>query len=161
MKLSLALFVCAVACVAQPAVSDRYVVVFSIDGFSNIMLQNPETSVPTIRRLIREGASASGGMHPVNPTVTWPNHTSMVTGVDAARHGLLYNGLPIRTPGKPMRIAAAVPKTELVLAPTVYDLAHSAGLKTAEVDWVAIETRPPSTGRSSRSRNPTAPSYAR
>src|ERR1039458_9123624 len=96
MKFSVALFLCALTCLAQPAASDRYVVVFSIDGFSNVMLQNPETSVPTIRRLIREGASASGGMHPVNPTVTWPNHTSMVTGVDAARHRLLYNGLPLR-----------------------------------------------------------------
>jgi predicted AlkP superfamily pyrophosphatase or phosphodiesterase len=66
----------------------------------------------------------------------------MVTGVDATRHGLLYNGLPVRTPGKRMRIDAEVPKTELVLAPTVYDLAHAAGLKTAEVDWVAIENAP-------------------
>ena len=31
-----------------------------------------------------------------------------------------------------------MPKDELVLAPTVYDLAHETGLTTAEVDWVAI-----------------------
>ncbi len=122
--------------------TDRHVIIVSIDGFSNIALQNPDTPVPTLRRLMREGATAANGMWPVNPTVTWPNHTAMMTGVNAARHGLLYNGLPVRTSGKPMRVEAAVPKTELVLAPTVYDLAHEAGLKTAEVDWVAIESAP-------------------
>jgi predicted AlkP superfamily pyrophosphatase or phosphodiesterase len=142
MKLLTAILAAALACAGQPAARDRHVVIFSIDGFPNVMLQNPETSVPTLRRLMREGAAAKGGMLPVNPTVTWPNHTSMVTGVEPARHGLLYNGLPVRTPGKPMRIDAFVPKTELVLAPTVYDLAHRAGLTTAEVDWVAIENAP-------------------
>ncbi len=121
------------------AQSDRHVVVISIDGFANAALQNPDTSAPTLRRLIREGATATGGMIPVNPTVTWPNHTAIVTGVDASRHGVLYNGLPVRTPSKPVRVEPSVAKTELVQAPTVYDLAHSAGMKTAEVDWVAIE----------------------
>jgi predicted AlkP superfamily pyrophosphatase or phosphodiesterase len=142
MKSAITALLTVVACAAQPAARDRYVVIVSIDGFANVALLNPDTSVPTLRRLIREGASATGGMLPVNPTVTWPNHTAMVTGVDASRHGLLYNGLPVRTPGKPMRIKADEPKTSLVLAPTVYDLAHAAGLKTAEVDWVAIENAP-------------------
>lgn len=140
MKFSIAVVLSVLSPCAQPA--DHHVIIMSIDGFANVALQNPDTPVPTIRRLMREGASASGGMWPVNPTVTWPNHTAMVTGVDASRHGLLYNGLPVRTPGKPMRIDAFVPKTQLVLSPTVYDLAHEAGLKTAEVDWVAIENAP-------------------
>ena len=47
--------------------------------------------------------------------------------------------MPVRTgEGKPLRVDPWVPKDELVLAPTVYDLAHEAGLTTAEVDWVAI-----------------------
>lgn len=140
MKPLFALLLGAAALFAQQR--DRYVIVMSIDGFANVALQNPDTAVPTIRRLMREGATATGGMMPVNPTVTWPNHTAMVTGVDASKHGLLYNGLPVRTASKPMKTVAAVPKTELVLAPTVYDLAHNAGLKTGEVDWVAIEDAP-------------------
>ena len=78
-------------------------------------------------------------MQTVNPAVTWPNHTAMVTGVPPARHGVLFNGMPVRGgEGKPIRVEPWVPKHELVLAPTVYDLAHAAGLTTAEVDWVAI-----------------------
>ena len=63
----------------------------------------------------------------------------MVTGVNAAAHGVIYNGLPMRPgEGKALRIEPWVPKPELVEAPTVYDAAHQAGLTTAEVDWVAI-----------------------
>ncbi len=142
MRFGIAAALSLLACAAQPPARDRYVVIVSIDGFANVALQNPDTSVPTLRRLIREGVSATDGMLPVNPTVTWPNHTAMITGVDASRHGLLYNGLPVRTPGKRMRIKADEPKISLVQAPTVYDLAHDAGLKTAEVDWVAIENAP-------------------
>ena len=36
-------------------------------------------------------------MTAVNPTVTWPNHTAMVTGVPADEHGLLANGTIMRT----------------------------------------------------------------
>jgi predicted AlkP superfamily pyrophosphatase or phosphodiesterase len=127
---------------AQTPARDRLVIIASIDGFSMQMLKDPNTSVPNVRRLMTEGVFASEGMRSVNPTVTWPNHTSIVTGVEPSRHGLLYNGLPVRTPGAAMRVQAAVPKENLVLAPTLYDLAHKAGLKTAEVDWVAIEDAP-------------------
>ena len=82
-------------------------------------------------------------MIPVNPTVTWPNHTSMVTGVRPERHTVLYNGWAVRgAEGERLRTEAHVPKTELVKGTTVYDLAHQAGLTTAEVDWVAIENAP-------------------
>lgn len=117
---------------------NRHVIVVSLDGFPAYALHDATLPLPVLRRLIAEGASAEA-MIPVNPTVTWPNHTAMVTGVDAARHGVIYNGLPVRLgAGKGLRIEPWVPKTELVEAPTVYDAAHNAGLTTAEVDWVAI-----------------------
>ena len=121
---------------------NRHVVVISLDGFPASVLRDPKLPFPVLRKLIREGAVAEG-MKPVNPTVTWPNHTAMVTGVNTARHGVIYNGLPVRGgEGKPVRVEPWVDKTELVQAPTVYDAAHAAGLTTAEVDWVAIY-RPP------------------
>lgn len=130
------------ALTAQVPPRQRIVILASIDGFSLAALKDPNTSLPTVRRLVREGVVAANGMLCINPTVTWPNHTAMVTGVDASRHGMLFNGLPVRTPGKPVRVEPWVPKEKLVQAPTVYDLAHAAGLKTAEVDWVAIEDAP-------------------
>ncbi|HYP05575.1 MAG TPA: ectonucleotide pyrophosphatase/phosphodiesterase [Bryobacteraceae bacterium] len=121
---------------AQPR--QRQVIVISIDGLPAYAFSDPNASLPTLRRLAKEGVIAEG-MQTVNPSVTWPNHTSMVTGVSPARHGVLFNGLPVRSgEGKPLRVEPWRPKDELVLAPTVYDLAHAAGLTTAEVDWVAI-----------------------
>ncbi|MBI3470184.1 MAG: alkaline phosphatase family protein [Candidatus Solibacter usitatus] len=116
----------------------RHVVLISLDGFPAFALNDPTVPLPTLRRLMKEGASARA-MEPVNPTVTWPNHTSMVTGVEPATHGVIYNGLPVRGgDGQPVRVEPWRDKSELVLAPTLYDLAHAAGLTTAEVDWVAI-----------------------
>ena len=127
------------ALAAAPAgAPGRHVVVISIDGFPASVFHDPNLPFPTLRRLAREGAAADA-MIPVNPTVTWPNHTAMITGVPPAGHGVLYNGLPVRTgDGKSVRIEPWVDKKELVLAPTVYDAARNAGMTTAEVDWVAI-----------------------
>src|SRR5262245_23360846 len=117
---------------------NRHVVVISLDGFPAARLHDPAVPLPALRKLAKEGAIAEA-MIPVNPTVTWPNHTSIVTGVAPERHGLLYNGLIVRPgEGKPLRIEPWVEKKELVQAPTVYDAARAAGLTTAEVDWVAI-----------------------
>ncbi len=120
------------------SLKNRIVIVISLDGFPAYALDDPQIPLPTLRRLATEGAKAVA-MVPVNPTVTWPNHTAMVTGVNAAKHSVLYNGLAIRSAGAPVRVEPWLDKTELVKVPTVYDLAHKAGLTTAEVDWVAIQ----------------------
>ena len=116
---------------------DSHVVVISLDGFSAQALRNPHLPLPNLRKLMAEGAYSTA-MVPINPTVTWPNHTAIVTGVDASVHGVLYNGLPIRKDSR-IEIDEAVDKASLVHATTVYDLAFRAGLTTAEVDWVAIQ----------------------
>ena len=81
-------------------------------------------------------------MRPVNPTVTWPNHTSIVTGVTPARHGVLFNGTLIRQPGVVPRVEPWIDKSAMVKSPTLYDVAHARGLTTAQVDWVAIYNAP-------------------
>src|SRR5882724_11636409 len=124
---------------AQPLFAqERHVVVISLVGFPASVLRDPNVPFPVLRKLAREGAIAEG-MKPVNPTVTWPNHTAIITGVGPAQHGVLYNGLPVRNgDGKSLKIEPWVDKKELVLAPTVADVARDAGMTTAEVDWVAI-----------------------
>lgn len=117
------------------------VVVISLDGFPAYALDDPKLPVPTLRRLMRNGVHAS--MTTINPTVTWPNHTAMVTGVTADQHGLLANGTITRTgTWPPIKVAPFIEKTKMVHAPTIYDAAHQAGLTTAHVNWVAIENAP-------------------
>jgi predicted AlkP superfamily pyrophosphatase or phosphodiesterase len=116
----------------------RIVVVITLDGFPAYALDDPKLPIPTLRRLAREGVIASS-MQPVNPTFTWPNHTSLVTGVDASQHQVLFNGLLTHPDGggrpsiEPWR-----DKDLMVHVPTIYDVAYEAGLTTAQVDWVAI-----------------------
>lgn len=115
------------------------VVVISLDAFGASLLADPKLPVPTLHALMKSGAFARS-MQPVNPTVTWPNHTSMVTGVTPARHGLIANGLITdQRTGKMPHAEFHADKTQLVRVPTVYDEAHDAGLVTAEMDWVAVE----------------------
>jgi predicted AlkP superfamily pyrophosphatase or phosphodiesterase len=126
----------------QPgAPGSNHVVIISLDGFAGWALDDPYLPLPTLRRLAERGAVARG-MRPVNPTVTWPNHTSMITGVTPAKHGVLFNGILVRAPGVAPRIEPWRDKKEMVRAPTLYDAAHARGLTTAQVDWVAILNAP-------------------
>jgi predicted AlkP superfamily pyrophosphatase or phosphodiesterase len=117
------------------------VVVISLDGFPANALDDPKLPIPTIRKLMASGTG--GPMQGINPTITWPNHTTMVTGVTADVHGLLLNGAIVRTGAwPPVKVDSTVDKEKLVRVPTVYDAAHQAGLTTAQVDWVAINNAP-------------------
>jgi predicted AlkP superfamily pyrophosphatase or phosphodiesterase len=116
----------------------RTVVLISLDGFPAYALDDPRLPVPTLRKLSREGVVAAS-MRPINPTVTWPNHTAMITGVNASEHQVLFNGLLIRPKdGAKPTIEPWHDKEQLVHAPPIYDVAYEAGLTTAQVDWVAI-----------------------
>jgi predicted AlkP superfamily pyrophosphatase or phosphodiesterase len=117
---------------------DRHVVLVSIDGFPANLWHDPTLPIPTLRALAAAGASADA-MTVSNPSVTWPSHTTLITGLTPQKHGVLFNGLLVRQgPGKPPKIEPWVDKSRLVFTPTLYDIAHAAGLTTAESDWVAV-----------------------
>jgi predicted AlkP superfamily pyrophosphatase or phosphodiesterase len=115
---------------------EPHVLVITIDGFAQSLFADPAAPIPTFRKLAAEGVTAAHGMTPVNPTVTWPNHTSIVTGVSPARHGCLANGVILRgEPGKPARVNNDADQKELVAVPTIFDVLHAAGLSTAAINW--------------------------
>lgn len=127
--------------VAQGAPRTK-VVVISLDAFAAHSLHETRLPAPTLRALMRSGGYAVS-MRPINPTITWPNHTSMVTGADASRHHVLMNGLITgQRRDAPPKVDMQASKATLVAVPTVYDAAHAAGLTTAQVDWVAIMRAP-------------------
>ena len=115
---------------------DKHVVIISIDGFAAYLLDDPKAPIPTIRKLAQEGAFVSSGMKVSNPAVTWPNHTSIITGMRPEKHGVLANGVLQRgSAGVPVGIDPRKDQSELVRVATLTDVAHAAGLKTAEVNW--------------------------
>jgi predicted AlkP superfamily pyrophosphatase or phosphodiesterase len=113
------------------------VVLITIDGFPARALADPRLPMPTLRRLESQGAHADA-MQPINPTITWPNHTALVTGVDAREHHVMANGYVTPSDGSTWQVNPWVPKDELVNARTLYDAAAEQGLSTGQVDWVAI-----------------------
>lgn len=124
---------------ALAADKNHHVVLISLDGFPAWMWKDPSLPVPNLRKLAAEGASTQA-MTVSNPSITWINHTTLVTGVNPRKHGVLFNGLLVRQgTDKSPKIEPWVHKNRLVHVPTLYDLAHQAGLTTAEVDWVAIK----------------------
>ena len=116
--------------------ADRHMVIISVDGLAAYLLDDAKAPLPTIRKLAREGAVAEQGMRVSNPSVTWPNHTTLVSGVRPEKHGVLANGMLIRGAiGVPVFVDGRKDKTELVRVPTLFDAAHTAGLTTADVNW--------------------------
>lgn len=93
-----ALLTVALAAGAQPAGSgginrpehrDKpHVVLISLDGFKPEYLERFD--LPTLKRLAARGARAKA-MQPVFPSLTFPNHYSLVTGLESAKHGIVSN----------------------------------------------------------------------
>lgn len=114
------------------------VILISIDGLAAFQLNDPRADIPTIRSMAESGARAKR-METSFPSVTWTTHTSLVTGVRAGRHGVLGNSYFDRAQNKkiPLIMDPLFDKEDLVKAPTIYDVAHRAGFKTAGVNWPA------------------------
>ncbi|HEX5236724.1 MAG TPA: ectonucleotide pyrophosphatase/phosphodiesterase [Silvibacterium sp.] len=120
------------------AIRGPIVVLITIDGFPARALNDPRLPMPTLRTLEANGAHADA-MQPINPTVTWPNHTTLITGLDAAQHHVVANGL-ILFPGNGAapQVKQWVPEDQLVHARTLYDAAAEKDMTTGQVDWAAI-----------------------
>ena len=124
-------------CAADPARAP-IVILVSIDGLAAANFHDPKMDIPTLRWMAQNGARAER-MEVAFPSVTWPTHTTLVTGVGAGRHGVIANAFFDRAQKKkvPLIMDAHFDKEELVQAPTIYDVAHRAGLKTAGINWPA------------------------
>ena len=132
------LFCVPIVSLAQGGLAQPLVVVITVDGFPARALDDPRLPMPNLRELIRNGAY-SKGMIPISPRVPWPNHPTLITGVDASEHKVMANGL-ITFPedGTAPQVVQWIDKDVLVHARTLYDAAAEKGLTAGQVDWVAI-----------------------
>lgn len=73
----------------RPEQRDKpYVILVSLDGFKAEYLDRFE--LPNLRRVMQRGTRAKA-MVPVFPSLTFPNHYSLVTGLHPGRHGIVNN----------------------------------------------------------------------
>ncbi len=114
----------------------RHVVLISVDGLAASYFDDPKAELPTLRMLAKQGARADG-MITTFPSVTWPSHTSLVTGTTAKRHGVIGNSVFDRRAGRELVYIGDpdLEKAQAIKVPTLYDAAHAAGLKCGSVIW--------------------------
>jgi len=109
-------------------------VMISVDGMRPDYITEADArgaKVPNLRRFMKEGSYAQGVVGDV-PTVTYPSHTTLVTGVWPAKHGIFAN-----TTFDPLQKNQGgwYWYTEDIRAPTLWDAAARAGRTTASVQW--------------------------
>ena len=109
----------------------KRLVVISVDALS---VDNWEqvNSLPTFRALLEQGAF-SRELRSVFPTLTYAVHTTMVTGVHPATHGILHNN-PLQ-PLVPEKEKAWYWYSRVIRAQTIYEVASAHGLRTAALLW--------------------------
>ncbi|TXT23379.1 MAG: type I phosphodiesterase/nucleotide pyrophosphatase, partial [Planctomycetota bacterium] len=114
----------------------QHVVLISVDGLAASYLNDPKAELPTLRMLAKLGTQAEG-MITTFPSVTWPSHTSLITGTTAAKHGVIGNSVFDRRAGRELVYIGdpELEKADAIKVPTLYDVAHAAGLKCGSVIW--------------------------
>lgn len=69
--------------------SKSYVILVSLDGFRYDYAK--QYGAPNLEKMAAQGASAPDGMIPSFPSITFPNHYTLVTGLYPEHHGIVAN----------------------------------------------------------------------
>jgi predicted AlkP superfamily pyrophosphatase or phosphodiesterase len=136
----LVLLLCAIAglvpgkCDAQEKSPPPLLVMISVDGLRPDYITAADAhgaKLPNLRRFLKEGTYADG-VQGVVPTVTYPSHTALVTGVWPSKHGILANAIfdPLQKNQQGWYWYA-----EDIRVPTLWDVAAQAGRTTASIQW--------------------------
>lgn len=108
----------------------QHVVLVTVDGFRPDFYLDSGWHTPHIRQLMQNGVHAMG-VNSVFPSMTYPSHTTIVTGVQPATHGVYYNGMfePNGSTGKIYWNDSSIHAT------TVWKAARQKGLGVAALFW--------------------------
>ncbi|HEY2511905.1 MAG TPA: ectonucleotide pyrophosphatase/phosphodiesterase [Polyangiaceae bacterium] len=119
---------------AEPPGPIHHVVLITVDGMLPEAYLHPDAhglKIPTLRRLVAQGAASDGALS-VFPSVTYPSHTSMVTGVVPGKHGIVSNRSfdPLEDDQEGWRWYA-----EDIRRDPIWRIAQRAGYAVATVHW--------------------------
>ncbi|KAJ0772338.1 putative nucleotide diphosphatase [Helianthus annuus] len=117
--------------------SHPVVILISSDGFR--FGYQHKTPTPNIHRLINNGTEAETGLIPVYPTLTFPNHYSIATGLYPAYHGIVNNKFIDPKTGETFTMSSHEPKWWL--GEPIWETISNHGLKAATYFWPGSEVK--------------------
>jgi alkaline phosphatase D len=128
------------------AMKSHYVVLVSLDGFR--WDYTKRYGATHLQGLARQGVWAPEGMLPSYPSLTFPNHYAIATGLYPEHNGLVANGFldPRReAEGKPAKYgigdAKAVTDGSWYSGVPLWSLAEQQGMRTACLFWPGSEAK--------------------
>ena len=141
MKPLISLIALAASLLATAAAQAAPVLMISIDGLRPLDVIEADQrgfETPNLHRIMAEGTYAMGVRNAL-PTVTYPNHTTLITGVWPAKHGIANN-----TTFDPERrnLGGWYWYATDIKVPTLWDAVHQAGGKVASLGWPASVDAP-------------------
>lgn len=109
------------------------VLMITIDGLRplDVIDVSRGFAAPTLRRLMAEGSYARGVRNAL-PTSTYPNHTTLITGVWPAKHGIANNAT-FDPEGR--NVGGWYWYASDIRVPTLWDAVHGAGGTVASLGW--------------------------
>ena len=117
----------------------HYLVLVSLDGFRYDYPQ--KYGAPHLLALGRAGASAPDGMLPAYPSLTFPNHFSIVTGLYPEHHGIVANTFydPARRQTFSYKNDATNSDGTWYGGTPLWSLAEAQGMRAASFFWPGSE----------------------
>lgn len=107
-----------------------YVILISVDGLRPEFYQESHRPTPMLQMMAREGVQADG-VRGLFPSVTYPSHTTLVTGAFPDTHGIYYNS-PFEHEGQSGRWFW---EFEYITTETLWEAASKNNMTTASIRW--------------------------
>ncbi len=124
---------------ASQQISKPYVILVSLDGFRYDYAKKYHAG--HLLALGKQGASAPGGMLPSYPSITFPNHYTIVTGLYPEHHGIVANNFydPTRNEAYSYHDSKSVGDGTWYGGTPLWVLAEQQGMRSASFFWVGSE----------------------
>lgn len=114
-----------------------HVILISVDGFRPEFYQDRLRPAPMLQKMAREGLQADG-VRGVFPSVTYPSHTTLVTGAFPSAHGIYYNA-PFNPEGQSGEWYWYY---DSIQTKTLWEAANDKELLTASIGWPVTVNAP-------------------
>src|ERR1700690_4457389 len=124
---------------APQQMAKPYVILVSLDGFRYDYAKRYHAD--HLLALAAEGASAPEGMLPAYPSITFPNHYTIVTGLYPEHHGIVANTFydPTRKEAYTYHDAKSVGDGTWYGGTPLWVLSEQQGMRSASFFWVGSE----------------------